>query len=734
MKLFRRLLLSLFPSDLQANWVNPIGMFVGFISPKQFFSIVHRRLVENYKLNLFDIALEPFEVKIWLWDQPALDVKNADFYYWYWSVANLNWWSFYSPANLSTLVTMSTSIVLKEELHWYDHKYVTWFLDTIHFMTFIFVARIKVFPDLPKEEQYQWFIKLFFNLYKITLRKRWVKIDNTIIKELSWVVMQKIQVFFMLFYFYQRMNTLFSHPWISESEYYQWLFYDEMKPWSLHAIMNWFVNDSAARTTNSTISREDQKIIKLILPADSQMKYLYQNEDRYLVTDTLLSKVFENIDLESEMLPFLKDDKTLQSFLNSLMDHTRFKKNYFQGSKTLANKKFKLDQSYKVSKEIDTFMSTIEETWSMEWVQVPDQLKAESALMDKLLNFYVTFIWWLWIGRGDTFYARIFRKELIEDLVWILQKRVMQQDSLYYYWWLLYSYSKNIFYYKYAYDNVRAWNQSFQLPMKPSFKEVYSNMYILKLFDECFVNTVLQDINKKTITLSVMNPDIIQYFKELVNNSLWTLVSLEWDEFVESFYRPLMQHIDFWDDCMKALKKHLTQKDKENMKENLYTVDNWMWREWLDILHAYDADLWAIYWDMSVLWMLSTLRETLFGFLLNYNYLSWKEMLLARDYHTQELISIYCIDVLNVSKDYEKVFKAMILNLADKYHHLLEQWINMDDNKKYLSMARKNWIQYCKRQWPDKIWNFISWEDTVWLRWFYKTITYYNKRYLIPQQ
>jgi hypothetical protein len=64
MKLFRRLLLSLFPQDISASNINPANMFVSFISPKQFFSVINRKVVENYKLNLFDIGLDPFEVKI----------------------------------------------------------------------------------------------------------------------------------------------------------------------------------------------------------------------------------------------------------------------------------------------------------------------------------------------------------------------------------------------------------------------------------------------------------------------------------------------------------------------------------------------------------------------------------------------------------------------------------------------------------------------------------------------
>lgn len=64
MQLFKRMMLSLFPEDMVNNPVNPASMFVGFISAKQYFSVITRRIIENYKLNLFDVSLDPFEVKI----------------------------------------------------------------------------------------------------------------------------------------------------------------------------------------------------------------------------------------------------------------------------------------------------------------------------------------------------------------------------------------------------------------------------------------------------------------------------------------------------------------------------------------------------------------------------------------------------------------------------------------------------------------------------------------------
>jgi len=64
MQLFKRVLLSLFPDEIVDQTINPASMFISFISTKEFFSVINRKIVENYKLNLFDVTLDPFEFKI----------------------------------------------------------------------------------------------------------------------------------------------------------------------------------------------------------------------------------------------------------------------------------------------------------------------------------------------------------------------------------------------------------------------------------------------------------------------------------------------------------------------------------------------------------------------------------------------------------------------------------------------------------------------------------------------
>ncbi|MEI6671873.1 MAG: hypothetical protein WCL02_00460 [bacterium] len=60
---------------------------------------------------------------------------------------------------------------------------------------------------------------------------------------------------------------------------------------------------------------------------------------------------------------------------------------------------------------------------------------------------------------------------------------------------------------------MRAGKQRFTLPHKTNIKNIYSNISLLKSFDEAFIATILQDINPKDIRLYIKNKKIIELFK-----------------------------------------------------------------------------------------------------------------------------------------------------------------------------------------------------------------------------
>ena len=103
------------------------------------------------------------------------------------------------------------------------------FLVTVNVLHFVFVSRIKVFPHHDKQKNYQRFLDVFFNFYWITLQSSTHQIDKEAFEVLKKELLGELQVFFMLFYVYKRLNNLFFSQNLSEHEFYQWLLYDYQK-------------------------------------------------------------------------------------------------------------------------------------------------------------------------------------------------------------------------------------------------------------------------------------------------------------------------------------------------------------------------------------------------------------------------------------------------------------------------------------------------------------------------
>ena len=152
MQLFKRILLSLFPEQNNQG-LNPASMFISFISTKEFFSVINRKIVENYKLNLFDITIDPFEFKIWFWENNQIKQKEVDMYYWYCASANMNGYRFFNPANIGNSITLITSIYTKDCFEDEEHDFFLNFLYTTYLLFFVFSAKIKNFPYNNKEKK-----------------------------------------------------------------------------------------------------------------------------------------------------------------------------------------------------------------------------------------------------------------------------------------------------------------------------------------------------------------------------------------------------------------------------------------------------------------------------------------------------------------------------------------------------------------------------------------------------
>ncbi len=734
MKLFRRLLLSLLPESLVQHDINPAGMFLSFVSPKHFFSVINRKIVENYKLNLFDIWLDSFEVKIGFGDAPALEVKDMNFYYSYAVVANINGWSFFSPSNIGVVMTIISSLYVKEVFknrHWsvfYN------FLVTVNILHFIFVSRIKVFPHDDQEKNYQRFIDVFFNFYRLTLNASEYQFTDEAFAQLKKELLSHIQVFFMLFYVYKRLNNLFYSKNLSEKEFYQWLLYDYQKKSKKAPLVKDFIAQSWAYARVAAFSSQDEELIKLLLPNDMLIKYIFHHEHLYDVCKLMISEIYDKQTLDAYVMSFLKNDDQLEDLLTYAFDFRLFKKNFFSSMKEFVAHTYRYNKNYEESQKIDSFIHSLsEKEGDVDMTKIPESLKQESAMTERFVNFYITFLAWTWVGRGDTFSMRLFEKPLLDDILSSMNQDQLSPDTLVYYGAMLYNYSKNVFYYKSAYENVRSWVDKFTLPIRPTVKEVHSNMYIIKLFDENFINTCFQDLNKRNLTMSVMNEEILGLFKQQLGEKISRIVTMDPQDQFEAIYGDLLSYVPTIAGVIGKSDFFARESKWRALRENMYTLDLRIWEEAISFLRVSEAHLDAHYSELAIVGIFSTLRETLFGFALYMTYVSQIQEAHPTSLEPDLLRYVFITDILMVGPGLRQDFEAMLDYILDRYQDILKQWMMLDENSEYFELALSNRSDFIHEKNKRALLQEIKWEDIVRFRWFLKNISYYNKRYLVPK-
>ncbi len=711
--------------------MNPAGMFLSFVSPKHFFSVINRKIVENYKLNLYDIGLDSFEVKIWFWDESNLEVKDLNFYYSYAVVANMNWWSFYSPSNIWVVITMVVSLYVKDV---FKHRKWTMFynfLVTVNILHFVFVSRIKVFPHEDEQKNYQWFIDLFFSFYKITLVAWKHEVSDQEFAQLKKELLSHIQIFFMLFYVFKHLNNLFYSAHLSEQEFYKRLLSDYQKKSKKSALVKDFIEHSHAYNKVSAFSKQDEELIKLLLPTDMVIKYMFHHKHIYDVCDRMLTKIFDKERLDWYVLSFLKWSEKLEDLLTYIFDFRIYKKSFFSSMREFISHAYRLKQWYEETQEIDSFINALQENdGNVDMNSLPEALKKESAMTERFVNFYITFLAGTWVWRWDNFAMRLFEKPLLEKILSTLDEQQLSQKTLVWYGAMLYNYSKNVFYYKYAYENVRSWVDKFTLPMRPTVKEVYSNMYIIKLFDENFINTCFQDLNRRNLTMSIASPDIIELFRKRMSKSISRLVEAEPSDQFHVIYWNMLHYIPKISACI--LESDFLSRESKwvALRENLYTLDLWIWHEAILYLRSTWSPWHEEFSELALLWIFACMRETLFGYLLYRTYLdtSVKNASLKK-----ELIShLYISDILMLSNEEKVVFEGMIDHLLDSFKDLLKSWIVLDENQEFFALWHSNRTTFIQDKNNKQLLEEIKWEDIVRFRWFLKNISYYNKRYVMP--
>ena len=735
MQLFKRLLLSCFPDSLTKDSFNPASMFISFISAKDFFTIIDRKIIENYKLNLFDISVDVFEWKLWLWiHKDMMQSKMTDAYYSYIAAANFNGYKFYNIWNTADAMTLLSSLYLYDAFDKWEENILVDALYAFYLLTFLFAARIKVFPWVDEKSDFQWFVDLYFNFFEIVTSQLKHKITKGQIQKLRTKMLVHIDIFFMMFYYERRVNSLYIDSTKLSSnyynEFYQWLFGPQ-----LSVVQRNFLQNREKITIDPKFSEIEENLLFEIAPADIHLKYLFLETDVSDVISCVISNVFDKKVLDKKLIALMKNEEELDFILDYATDPDNFKKWFFKWVKQyVSHMRLQNQDSYE---ELDEMMSEIwDDMDKLDQMQIPASIKKESKIMEQFLNFYVSYFWWLSISRSDTFFFRFFKWKLIPELIQYFDVHFKTDQAIQYSWISHLIYNKNQAYYQFVSKKIRSWKEKFFIPAGPLKSDsIKATAYLLKSEDEIALTTLLQDCDPRVWKLYVKNKALLDRFQAQYSWQISSLIKLPTNEFVYQYYEPIFSKFKLWENVLKILQNAFTEQDVVRLKNSLYAFDVQLFREVLSMFPWKKFQ--NLYKDTVMIQNLALLRETLFWFLIYYRYLQniqWQDGEKSK-LNLSLLKKVYISHILNWDDSLVPMWFKLIDTLLEQFWSEFSIFVEFDDNKEFFSILKENRMEFLKKMWKkseQEKENSFSIEDFLRLRWVLKHITYYNKRYLIP--
>ena len=702
-------------------------MFVGFISAKEFFSIINRKIIENHKLNLFDVNLDPIEFKMGFWENPNSDKqKDLENYFAYAVAANLNGTLFFSPANLANGISLLATLYFKQAMMDFPDYYFVQLIYTVFLLSFTFVSRVKVFPSEHDQENYNWFVEVFFDFYKITFEQLQTKISDSDFFAVKKAILQETAFCFLLFHFYKKLNSLLADK-SSDTDYLDWLLWKTKQTNLIKA----FKENYATTKYLPHSSPLEQSILNMVRPTDILIKYLFGDANPIIAVDTIVSRIFDKTELDPLVHSFLTSDQQLPQLFEYLLEYKKYKYWFFAGVQNYIIKLLRSEGKEDILEDIDEMLSAIDNGDDISNFDVPERIKRESKVTERLLNFYVTLLGGFTTARGDSFYLRLLKPEILDFFTKdSLNSLLGSEVQLNYFGGVLYQYAKNLYYYSYINENIRAGKNKFSMPLKGENSKVTTNFSVIKLYIEAMIASFFQDLNPKDTKLTIKNTQILDLFKTHFGEQISEMVKLTSDEFLQAFYAPILSQVKDSKAFVRVLSLSLQENDLVNLKDALYKLDFWISFSFFKKLET--LKLWKQYDDSLLLALFGSIRETFFWLALLFVYLEQDKRSLSHG-KNEILLMIYVRDILGIKiKKADQVFKVMIETIKEVML-ILKLWISLDDNKSFFALIAKNWDSFSAEKSEEQLLASFSGEDLVWFRGLLKNIAYYNKRFVIPR-
>jgi hypothetical protein len=126
-------------------------------------------------------------------------MQQLEEYYGYSAAANLNGYRFLNPGTIGISISMLIAKLIHQSFHEFPPSYLRLFLISTMYLHYVFAAQVKVFPEGTKEEQYNWFVDLFFNFYQLTLLQQNITIAPEELKKIKHYILQHPTVLLLIF-------------------------------------------------------------------------------------------------------------------------------------------------------------------------------------------------------------------------------------------------------------------------------------------------------------------------------------------------------------------------------------------------------------------------------------------------------------------------------------------------------------------------------------------------------
>ena len=541
-----------------------------------------------------------------------------------------------------------------------------------------------------------------------------------------------IEIFFMMFYYERRVNQLYisKNDWKYWNDFYQRIFWPQ-----LTAVQKNFLQNVDGITKSSSFSEIEETLLFEVAPADIHLKYLFLETDTWEIVSNIIANVYDSKILDKKLTSLMKNEEELDFILDYATDPDNFKKWFFKWMKQyISHMRIQDKDSYD---ELDEMMSEIwDDMDKLDQMQIPASIRKESKIMEQLLNFYVSYLWWLSISRADTFFLKFFKKDLVPELLQYFDIHLKTNEAIEYCGIGHILYVKNQAYYQFVNKKIREWKEKFFVPASPLKTDtVKATAYLMKAEDEIALTTLLQDCNPQIWKLYVKNKALLDWFQAQYSSDISSLIQLSQNEFIYHYYEPIFSNFQLWENVLEILQNAFTDQDVVRLKNSLYAFDVQLFREAISMIPWKNFK--KIYNDSVMVQHLALLRETLFWFLIYYRYLQmiqesdkWK-----RNFDLSLLKRVYILQILNWDKSLFTAWSKLIDTLLEQFGAAFSLFVEFDDNKEFFSILKENWIDFVKKLWKksdSEKQSAFSYEDLLWLRWVLKHITYYNKRFLIP--